>query len=625
DLRLSSAITASAAAFNSQMGSVSMELGPAVAFLMSALNLRLGLWVPHPASKSKPRSQWFPGWPFFLEMLGLTSCGPETSATKLGLLGSRVHLSDGGHFENLAFYELVRRHCRHIIVSDCGADPDYAFADLANAVRRIREDFGVEVELDTAPLRPGSNGRAAQHAVVGTIHYNGLTGHDKGRVIYFKPVLTGDEPPDILQYQARRSSFPHETTADQFYDEAQWESYRRLGEHAVHAALRQINPSSKANAIDALFLEASQRWHPRLDRHKELFLELSQRYVSLEAAIGRDAPAALRAEFLPELAAALRHPHDSRSEPSDDETARIIYFLISVLQLMEDVWVGLELETYWSHPLNEGWMNYFQRWASAPSLRRWWPVLRPLYSVGFRDFVRDRFELHLNEAARHEGERGAKLHLEPIPYPIAATDASSNPLEGLALQQWLKRYPAPLCEGKHAFVYRIQLEGSETAGISPIEVGFLLYSETATLVEWNEGDLFVPQSLNGAGITARFLDAVIMFFAQSVPHISQIRVTVGEDEAEPTTNASTTTGVMAAASPFAKVKGNTVLKPTTAVGRDPASRGDHVRLISFYKSRGFNYLGANARHVLKLELATIRSEQAAPKRHVADSAGAKTD
>ena len=56
---------------------------------------------------------------------------------------SYLHLSDGGHFENLALYELVRRHCRYVIVSDCGADADVAFDDLANAIRRIREDFGI--------------------------------------------------------------------------------------------------------------------------------------------------------------------------------------------------------------------------------------------------------------------------------------------------------------------------------------------------------------------------------------------------------------------------------------------------------------------------------------------------
>jgi len=60
DLRFSSALTASAAAFNSQMGRISIDLGPSVTFLMSALNLRLGLWVPHPSNRYRG-DYLFPG------------------------------------------------------------------------------------------------------------------------------------------------------------------------------------------------------------------------------------------------------------------------------------------------------------------------------------------------------------------------------------------------------------------------------------------------------------------------------------------------------------------------------------------------------------------------------------
>jgi hypothetical protein len=160
-----------------------------------------------------------------------------------------VHLSDGGHFENLGLYELVRRHCRRIIVSDAGEDPTEAFHDLANAIRRIREDFGVEIAIDVAPLRHGSDGFAKQHVTVGTIHYDGLNGQDKGQLLYFKPNLVGEEPLDIMRYRALHPAFPHEGTVDQFYDEAQWESYRRLGEHAVYVGLGFARPGGDATAL----------------------------------------------------------------------------------------------------------------------------------------------------------------------------------------------------------------------------------------------------------------------------------------------------------------------------------------------------------------------------------------
>jgi hypothetical protein len=223
---LGSAITASGAAFNTLMGSLSIRLGPAVTFLMATLNLRLGLWVANPGGTRKRKPFPTQGGAFFREMFG-----------RANTTSGYVHLSDGGHFENLAAYELIRRHCRVIVVSDCGQDPDCAFDDLGNLVRRVREDFDVEIRIDTRPLRAGADGLARQHMVAGDIHY---PDGDTGLLLLFKPVLVGDEPADVAQYRRRNAAFPNESTGDQFYDEAQWESYRKLGEDAVRSALRGV-------------------------------------------------------------------------------------------------------------------------------------------------------------------------------------------------------------------------------------------------------------------------------------------------------------------------------------------------------------------------------------------------
>ncbi len=205
ELRLGSAITASAAAFNSNMGKVSLELGPAVSFLMTALNLRLGLWLRHPAASEPERRRW-PGLLLYREMFGWTSAtGTIADGGTVPLLQRDVHLSDGGHFENLALYELVRRHCRYILVSDCGADPDVAFDGLGNALRRVREDFGVDITLDVAPLRPDKDQWSRQHVAIGTIHYSD---NDLGVLLYVKPTLTGQEPPDVLQVQDAQPRVP---------------------------------------------------------------------------------------------------------------------------------------------------------------------------------------------------------------------------------------------------------------------------------------------------------------------------------------------------------------------------------------------------------------------------------
>jgi hypothetical protein len=251
---LGSAITASGAAFNSMMGGFSKRLGPGATFVLAMLNLRLGTWLTHPAHVGRRRGVRLHGLRFYRELFGISSAdGPE------------IHLSDGGHFENSAVYELIRRQCRYIIAADCGADPDRAYDDVANLVRRVRQDFGVEIRIDLAPLRLGKDGLATQPMVAGDIHY---PGGDVGVLLLFKPTLTGSEPPDIAQYSARSSAFPNESTGDQFYDEAQWESYRRLGEHAADTAFAFLDGAGTGSdaaarpSVAQVFARARFEWSP---------------------------------------------------------------------------------------------------------------------------------------------------------------------------------------------------------------------------------------------------------------------------------------------------------------------------------------------------------------------------
>jgi hypothetical protein len=172
------------------------------------------------------------------------------------------YLSDGGHFEDLGGYELVRRRLPLIVLVDAEQDTDYGFEALANLVRKARLDFGAEIrflneeeldrEVDTAlrhcfgtleKLRRGTwkEGKLAEadraglsqaHAALARIHYPG-SDDPPSRLLLIKPALTGDEPEDLLQYHEAHPDFPQESTADQFFDEAQWESYRKLGEHVA--------------------------------------------------------------------------------------------------------------------------------------------------------------------------------------------------------------------------------------------------------------------------------------------------------------------------------------------------------------------------------------------------------
>ena len=224
-MTLGRALTISGAAASPNMG---YHSSPLVTFVMTLFNVRLGWWLPNPSPKYGRVWQKSQPGNALLAMLG-EALGRTTEDRE------SVYLSDGGHFENLGLYEMVRRRCHRIVVVDATCDPKFEYADLLNAVRRIRVDFGISIELP--PVLPGIDGRTARaRIVVGRIRYSmrdGTPDSEDGYLYLIKPRLIGDEPPDLKQYaeSAGDSSmkFPHQSTADQFFDETQFESYRMLG------------------------------------------------------------------------------------------------------------------------------------------------------------------------------------------------------------------------------------------------------------------------------------------------------------------------------------------------------------------------------------------------------------
>ncbi len=222
-ISLGMALAVSGAAASSAMGMFSSK---SRAFLLTLANARLGLWFGNPQSaKTWQRSEPPLGVePLAREMLGLTTDH-----------NPYVYLSDGGHYENLALWEMVARRCRFIVISDAGCDPKYAFDDLSNAVRRIRLDLGIPIFFPPLSQSREGQGRTNQHGAIGTIRYSAVDGPGApdGTILYLKATLSGDEPVDVRNFSAADPLFPHDSTANQFFDEARFESYRLLGFHTV--------------------------------------------------------------------------------------------------------------------------------------------------------------------------------------------------------------------------------------------------------------------------------------------------------------------------------------------------------------------------------------------------------
>ena len=220
-LDLGTAMAISAAAASPQMGTGSTG---GISYLLAILNVRLNYWVAPPrmaASLDKLRGPRLlpPGaLYFFKELTGLLM--DENS--------SYLNLSDGGHIENLAIYELLRRRCKFIIAIDGEADPDRTFGGLLTLVRLVNIDLGVTIEPDLEELRKLETGNSRSHFMLCRLDY-GRGQH--GLLLYIKSSMTGNESEFHRKYRAEHPDFPHESTADQLFDEAQFEAYRALGEH----------------------------------------------------------------------------------------------------------------------------------------------------------------------------------------------------------------------------------------------------------------------------------------------------------------------------------------------------------------------------------------------------------
>ena len=223
-ISLGTALTISGAAASPSMG---YHSSPIVGFLMTLFNVRLGWWLGNPGAPGA--RTWKRGGPLYaVGPLFSEAIGNTTDCYQY------VNLSDGGHFDNLGFYEMVLRRCKFILVVDAGQDLDYVFEDLGNAIRKIRIDLGIPIDIKV--VSPKKSEGTIHRCAFGTIRYSEIDGpKTDGVFIYIKPVLAGDEPPDVSNYAAAHPEFPHEPTSDQWFSESQLESYRLLGMHAVES------------------------------------------------------------------------------------------------------------------------------------------------------------------------------------------------------------------------------------------------------------------------------------------------------------------------------------------------------------------------------------------------------
>jgi hypothetical protein len=384
----------SGAAVSPNMG---FHSNPATAFLMTIFNVRLGWWLANPRVLAEdgqklngPERHFIHPYPkpsphFSLFQLVSELFGAVNDTSKY------VMLTDGGHFDNMGVYELIRRRCRYIVICDSEEDAQRRMQGIGMAIRKCRIDFGTEIDLDLRPLQNGGDeGFSESHCVVGTVTYPEAP-DDPGVVVYIKSSLTGDEPADVLNYKKEDPDFPNDSTMNQWFTESQFESYRRLGHHVAMATFQPGRPET----LDCADKEERSEYFESLKSVWWPFTPEMQRYASDHSKLLESLFQEVRTD--PKLEGLLdlllnRDPSHPGLDWKKTHAENADYGIRYCSKLIEFIFlVYLQLRLVFpdnvSHPFTEGWLRIFESWGKIDVVRDAWIRYGDSYSKVFQLFA----------------------------------------------------------------------------------------------------------------------------------------------------------------------------------------------------------------------------------------------
>jgi hypothetical protein len=262
-LSLASAVAASGAALDSNAAYVGVGVtrDRLISITLMLLNLRLGMWAGRPSSAPAGRFSHEPNHITPAFRYGMTRTGYTKDSPF-------VELSDGGHFDNLGIYELVRRKLSIILVVDGEEDPSTAMPALFSVVQRVKDDFQAVIDVDKSlddliPYKIKGYPKGARFVkfpfFVAPISYHDGT---KGLLIYIKLSLTQELGFEARGYRAQNADFPHQSTADQFFSPDQIDAYLQVGYVNTGIALTKLG-LTPGSTID--LEEVTRRYRRRND------------------------------------------------------------------------------------------------------------------------------------------------------------------------------------------------------------------------------------------------------------------------------------------------------------------------------------------------------------------------
>jgi hypothetical protein len=272
DGTLLAAMAMSGAAISPALGQVNLG---SVSAAIAVINGRLGVWLPNPRYVNELREvdeMRTRGAPASADGSWRSAEGPAVRWLRLrrftyllkeiagvhDLDDRFVYVTDGGQVDNLGLLELLSRRCRRIVAVDASGD-DLLATGTFDGVRAVAERrYGITFSCDgadraaltsalttndpAAEAHDRHQGRFAEDCIaVMTVHYP-ETGDGRpattGRLVLAKAVLTRHAPDAVKDFAATAdgANFPRDSTADQFIDDIQFESYRQLGRQVTTRA-----------------------------------------------------------------------------------------------------------------------------------------------------------------------------------------------------------------------------------------------------------------------------------------------------------------------------------------------------------------------------------------------------
>ncbi len=163
------------------------------------------------------------------------------------------------------------------------------------------------------------------------------------------------------------------------------------------------NATYPGREVDKLFENLRERWYPPNSDTQASFTRLANRFDKLMQRLEHDRDLwGLDNEFYPDVeefkpSAASEDMQPLSPAENREEYRSKFYFCLSLIQLMEDVYLDLKLEDNYDHPDNQGWLNTFQRWTGSRTLQHVWMHNASLYGTRFRSFAQDRFGLTIGD------------------------------------------------------------------------------------------------------------------------------------------------------------------------------------------------------------------------------------